>query len=211
MAQRATQLEENLEDRLKITVVGRHLAVTDALKKHIYDRMKRVEEITPQVIDVTVYLEVQKTVHSVEILYKFSHFKVVTKASADDMYQALHLAIMRLRRKLSKWKTRIQNHHAKNLAQAEMSVHVLDRAKEDLDEINDEIEEANFTEVEKGLEPAQIVKKKKRTLKTLTTEEAIMKMELTDDHFMVYRSEEDRKIKVIYVRRDQTLGIIEVE
>lgn len=211
MAQRAEKFEEIGDDRLKVTVVGRHLQVTDALKKHIIDRIRRVEEITPQVIDVVVYLEVQKTVHRVEILYKFSHFKVVTKAAADDMYQAVHLAIMRLRRKLSKWKTRIQNHHAKNLAQAELSVNVLDRAKEELDEINDDIEEENFVHIEKELEPPKIVKKKKRPLKTLTTEEAVMKMELTDDHFMVYRSEEDHKIKVIYVRRDQTLGIIEVD
>jgi putative sigma-54 modulation protein len=173
--------------------------------------MRRIEQITPQVIDVMVYLEVEKNVHRVEILYKFSHFKVVTSGAADDMYQAIHLAIMRLRRKLSKWKTRIQNHHAKKFSQVELSVNVLDQAKEDLNEINDEIEEENLVHVEHELEPAKIVKTKKRPLKTLTTDEAVMKRELTDDHFMVYRSEEDQKIKVIYVRRDKTLGVIEVE
>jgi putative sigma-54 modulation protein len=211
MAQRANQTEESLENRLKLTVVGKNLQVTDALKQHIMDRIQRVEAITPQVIDVTIYLEVQKTTQQVEILYKFSHFKVVTKASASDMYQALHLAIGRLRSKLRKWKTKIQNHHAKNLAAAELSVHVLDRTKEEIDAINDEIEEENFAHMEHELEPPKVVKKKKRTLKTLTMDEAVMKMELTDDHFMVYRSEEDRKIKVIYVRRDKTLGIIEVD
>jgi len=211
MAQKVEQFQGVEDDDLKLTFIGRHLHVTDALKIHIMDRMRRVERITPQVIDVTIYLEVEKNVHRVEILYKFSHFKVVTKGAADDMYQAFHLAVMRLRRKLSKWKTRIQDHHAKNLAQAELSVNVLDRAKEDLDEINDDIEEENFLHVEQELQPAKIVKHKKRSLKTLTTDEAIMKMELTDDHFMVYRSEEDQKIKVIYVRRDKTVGVIEVE
>jgi putative sigma-54 modulation protein len=36
-------------------------------------------------------------------------------------------------------------------------------------------------------------------------------MELSEDLFMVYRSEEDRKLKVIYRRNDGNYGIIEPE
>ncbi|MBM3200885.1 MAG: ribosome-associated translation inhibitor RaiA [Chlamydiae bacterium] len=211
MAQRANHFEENSENPLKVTVVGRNLPVTDALKQHIMDKMARIEEITPQVIDAIVYLEVQKTEQRVEILYKFSHFKVVAKATSHDMYEAFHMALGHLRRKLRKWKTKIQNHHAKKLSQVELSVQVLDKSKDELNDINDQIVDENFLHIEKEFELPKVVKKKKRPLKTLTMEEAVMKMDLTDDHFMVYRSEEDQKIKVIYVRRDKTLGVIEVE
>ncbi|MCB1067823.1 MAG: sigma 54 modulation/S30EA ribosomal C-terminal domain-containing protein, partial [Simkania sp.] len=50
-----------------------------------------------------------------------------------------------------------------------------------------------------------------RPLKHLTLDEAVMKMELSDDHFMVYRSEEEQNLKVIYRRRDGSYGIIAPE
>lgn len=210
MAQQANP-EESLGDRLKVSVTGRNLQVTDALRQHILEKIARVEEVTPQVIDVQVFLEVQREVHKVEIIYKFSHFKVFAQATDTDMYQSLHHAIARLRRKLHKWKTRIQNHHAKKPSHVELDIQVLDHAKEEIEEINDEIEEENFSRIEDEFKLPKIVKKKKRTLKRLTTDEAIMKMELTDDNFMVYRAEEDQKLKVIYTRRNRTLGILEIE
>jgi putative sigma-54 modulation protein len=211
MAQKASSFEENLENPFKVTILGKNLPVTEALKQHIIDKIERIEEITPQVIEVLVHLEVQRSVHRVEIIYKFSHFKVVTKAESDDMYHSFHMAIRHLRQKLRKWKTRIQNHHAESLSQVELAVNVLDSAREAVNEINDEIIEENIAVLDKEFKLPNVAKKKKRMLKTLTMEEAIMKIELSDDHFMVYRAEEDQKIKVIYVRRDQSLGIIEVE
>ena len=50
-----------------------------------------------------------------------------------------------------------------------------------------------------------------RVLKILTTEEAMMKMDLSGDKFLVYRGEEDRKLKVIYRRDDGNYGIIQTE
>jgi putative sigma-54 modulation protein len=47
-------------------------------------------------------------------------------------------------------------------------------------------------------------------LKTLTQDEAIMKMEITSDSFMIFKSEEDLKIKVIYRREDENYGIVQV-
>ena len=51
---------------------------------------------------------------------------------------------------------------------------------------------------------------KKLSLKTLSTDEAMMKMELTENNFVVYRCEEDKKLKVIYRRQDHNFGIIEL-
>jgi putative sigma-54 modulation protein len=45
----------------------------------------------------------------------------------------------------------------------------------------------------------------------LTADEAVMKMDLSGDKFMVYKSEEDQKLKVIYRRRDGDYGLISPE
>ncbi len=195
----------------KVTIVGRNLPVTEAMREHILDKVHKIEAITPQVLNVIVYLEIQRSTNKVEIIYKFSHFLVVTHAVMDDMYQAIDLACVRLRRKLEKWKTRIQSHHGKKLSEALMDVHVLDRQKEDLYDINDQIEDATLKEMEKELRPPKIVNKKQYSIPMLTLDEAAMRIELSDLPFLVFKSEEDQKLKVIYVRRNKTIGLLELE
>ena len=69
----------------------------------------------------------------------------------------------------------------------------------------------NNDNLQKDYALPKVVKKKKRPLKTLTIDEAVMKMELSDDNFKVYRSEEDQALKVIYRRRDGSYGVISPE
>lgn len=203
---------DNVKSDDKVSIVGRNLPVTEGMRNHILDKIHKIEHISPQVIEVIVYLEVQKTEHRVEINYKYSHFRVVTHAVATDMYAAIDLACARVKRKLHKWKTRIQDHHGKNLSEALVELHVLDRQKEDLLEINDMIDDANLSEMEQELKPPTITSKVEYSIPMLTIEEAAMRIELSDESFLVFRCEEDQKLKVIYFRKDdKALGLLEIE
>jgi len=46
-------------------------------------------------------------------------------------------------------------------------------------------------------------------LKTLSYQEAVMKLDLSHDPFMLFVNETDQKLKVIYRREDGDYGIIE--
>jgi putative sigma-54 modulation protein len=48
-------------------------------------------------------------------------------------------------------------------------------------------------------------------LKTLTQDEAVMKMEIAEEPFIIFRSEEDQKIKVIYRRKDENYGLVQIQ
>ncbi len=202
----------NLKDEQdKITIIGRNLSLSDAIKKHIYGKLQKLDELTPSVISVVVILELNRELSSVEILYKFSHFKIVTHGVMDDMYMAIDLACSRLRRKLIKWKDMIKSHSDRKFSDVDLGVQVLDVQTEELYDINDAIEEESEQEIEDQLKPPKVVKHKVKKMSILTTDEAAMRMDLSRDRFMVYRGEEDQKIKVIYIRRDNTLGILDVE
>lgn len=207
MTQNVDQNETSIED--KVHIVGRNLQVTEAMRDHILLRIRKLSHLTPQVLEVQVYLEIQKTQYWVEFNYKFSHFRVVTHAILTDMYAAIDLATGRLRRKLEKWKTRIQAHHGKKLSEALMDMHVLDRETEELLEINDQIEEETLQEVEEELKPPSIVEKEKYSVPMLTLDEAAMRLELSDDRFLVFKCEEDQTTKVLYVRKDRKFGLLE--
>ena len=127
------------------------------------------------------------------------------------MYSAIDKAFEKLYTKLRRWKSRIQDHHNKGVAVTEMEVNVLEHAQHEIEEINQEIIDANNDNLQKDYALPKVIKKKKRPLKTLTIDEAVMKMELSDDNFKIYRSEEDQALKVIYRRRDGSYGVISPE
>ena len=200
-----TEQEEALGYRL--TVVGRNVFVTDAMKNHVFTHMAKIDRFHNHVMELHVTLDIQKLEHSCVIILKFDHFKVKVSASSTDMYASIDKAIERLREKIRRWKDRIQDHSRKAAKVVDMEVNVLHRPYDDLAEINAEIEQANQAKMQEYRAP-KIVGNDKRPLKTLTAEEAIMKMELSDDPFMIFREEKDQKLKVIYRRNDGHYGII---
>ena len=93
----------------------------------------------------------------------------------------------------------------------DMQVNVLRRPYNDLEEINAQIEAENKKNQTKQFTKHQIIGNEIRPLKILTTEEAMMRMDLSGDHFLVFRCEEDQKLKVLYIRSDGHYGLIQVE
>lgn len=211
MTDRAEEIPSESENPYKIHIEGRNLQVTDPMKIHIENKIAKIEAITPTVTEVKIFLEIQKEEHRAEILYNFSHFHIMTHGVMNDMYQAFDLATERLKKKLRKWKTKIQSHHAKKPSEVELSLSVLDRKFENLDEINDMIEEENFREIEEELQPATVVRKIKRKVPMLTVDEAAMRMDLMNNNFLVYRAEEDQKLKVMFVGEKNIMSVLEIE
>lgn len=191
-----------------VSVTGKNIEITKPIRDYVDEKIAKIEMITNHIIDISVKLDVQKLNHTVDIILKFSHFKVKVRAITENMYSAIDKSFERLYTKLRKWKSRIQDHHAKGVSVTEMEVNVLEHAQHELDEINEEIIDENNRSLEKDFAPPKVIKKKKRPLKILTLDEAVMKMELSDDHFMIFRSEEEQALKVIYRRRDGSYGVV---
>jgi putative sigma-54 modulation protein len=89
-----------------------------------------------------------------------------------------------------------------------MVVNVYRRPYNELEEINAEIEAQSSVSKVNALTPPKVISTDKRPLKTLTHQEAIMKMELSGDPFLVFKGEEDQKLRVIYKRNDGNYGIM---
>lgn len=207
MAESAKKFDEGYV----IDIVGKHIEITKPIRNYIEEKIAKIEIFSPQIMHIKVNIDVQKLNHTVDILMKFSHFRVKVHAITENMYSAIDKAFERLYAKLRKWKDRIQDHHAKGVSVTEMEVNVLEHAQQEIEAINKEIIDANNRTVEEEYSLPTVIKKKKRPLKLLNIEEAVMKMELSDDHFMIFRSEEERGLKVIYRRRDGSYGIISPE
>jgi len=211
MVDKAKFAEEEELIPYRFNVVGRHVVVTDAIKKYIWDKLSKIERLHTHLMDIQVNLDIQRLEHIVDVIVKFEHFRIKVHASSTDMYASIDKAIDKLQTMFRRWKDKIQDHHRKKLSIIDMKVNVVNRPYNEVEEFNAEIERANSELEKKAYQAPKVLKEKTLPLKTLTTEEAVMKMELSGFEFLIFRGEEDRRLKVIYRRKDGTYGIIQVE
>lgn len=207
---RKSKAAEFIEQGYDITVTGRNVQVTEAMKAYALEKVSKLDRFTDRIIDVVVTMDIQKLEHRVDIVMKVNHLKIKSSASSTDMYASIDKAVSKLEAQFRRYKDRLQDHQAIGHALMEMNVNIVRSASLE-EEVNDEIESENQRRLYESVKAGEIVSKEKRMLKTLTLDEAMMKLELSGDHFLVFRGEEDRKLKVIYRRNDGNFGVIEAE
>lgn len=191
-----------------IYIIGKNIQLTDPMRKHIWDKLVKIERFHNHIMDVHVTLEIQKVEHVCVIVCFFNHFKVKVEARSTDMYASIDRAIQKLQFLFRKWKGKIQDYHNRPMKMVDMSVNVYRRPPMDpTEEVNQAIEAENL----KNWMAGKILATESQVLKTLTLEEAIMKMELSQDPFMLFRDESDKKLKLIYRREDEHYGVVQAE
>lgn len=205
---RKTKALEFVDEGYNITVTGRHVQITDSMKDYALEKVSKIERFMNRIIDVNIIMDIQKLDHKVEIILKAGHTKVTSQAITNDMYASIDRAVAKLEAQILRYKSKLQDHHAKGLAVIDMNVNILKRPSPEEEMELEEEETARLSAIN-GESVHEIVQQETRPLKTLTAEEAMMKMELSQDAFMIYKSEEDLKLKVIYRRSDGNYGVIE--
>jgi putative sigma-54 modulation protein len=203
------------EEAYRVTVTGRHVQVTEPMKDYAIDKLLKLERFSPRLIDIYVTMDIQKLEHRVDVVMQYDTLKIKTHAVSGDMYSSVDLVVNKLKSQIRKYKDQIQEHHFKNQKSEEMNVKVIRAAgrEAELRDFNQEIEEANSEALVKNYLLHKVVAQEKKLLKTLRMDEALMKMELSGDHFLLFRSEEDpkKKLKVLYRKTDGEYGLIEPE
>jgi putative sigma-54 modulation protein len=201
------------EDALgyRIDIVGRNIQVTEPIRAYVWDKLSKIERFHNHIMHLHMTLEIQKLEHVCTVVLKIDHIQVKCQANSTDMYASIDRAIDKLHNLLSRYKSRIQDHHKKKLSIIDMQVNVLQRPYNEVEEINAAIEAANVKKELDEYRSPKIIGTETKPLKMLTVEEAVMKMDLSGDYFLIFRSEDDQKLKVLYRRTDGHYGLIQPE
>lgn len=194
---------EFVDAEYNIQITGRHLQVTESMKDYAKEKISKIERFMHRIIDVGVIMDIQKLDHSVEIIMKAGNLKMTSRASTTDIYASIDKAVDKLEAQILRYKSKMQDHHAKGHADINMPVNIVrpQGIEDELDEFEDDFDN-QFT-------PHQVIEKEILFVKTLSYDEAIIKIELSGEPFMVFKSEADKKLKIIYRRDDGNYGIIE--
>lgn len=193
------------DDGLTIHIYGKSVLVTEPMKQYAIEKISKASKINHQMIHVHCTLDIQKIESHVSLLMTFSHFKVKVEAVTDEMYAAIDKASDKLAQVLRKWKGKILHNHHRPPVIEEAEEKVIEPFEEqDLEIYNQEI----VSQEKREYVMPKIVATKTHPIKTLTPSEAMMKLELLDEKFLIFRSQEDLKIKVLYRLDDGNYGLI---
>ncbi|MGR3973027.1 MAG: ribosome-associated translation inhibitor RaiA [Candidatus Rhabdochlamydia sp.] len=202
------ELNQISEQTIDIHFVGRNVQITEPMKQYVESKLLKIDRFHVGNIHVHASMEVQKLGQIVTLLVHAGHVRIKVTATSQDMYSSIDIATEKLHEKIRRWKEKIQNHHQKPRSFVDMQVNVLKKPYSDLDRINASIELENAVHEAEEYSKPHIVGTEVKPLKLLTTDEAVMKMELSDDQFIVFRGEEDLKLKIVYRRNDGHYGLI---
>ena len=175
---------------MQVTVVGRHIEATEALKQYATEKLSRLEKYLPKTIQVVVTLSVVKKVHHIaEAVIKSNGLLIQASEETEEMYSAIDLLIAKLERRVRRYREKLTDHKhqsskAEGVSRATETSHPEDRIP-------------------------QIIKTKRFDLKPMQPEEAVMQMELLDKEFFIFASAASGQVNVIYKLKDGNVGLIE--
>ncbi len=97
---------------MKLSIVAKHVKVTDALKDYAKDKVDRLEHFFDRINSIHVTLDKQGDTNRCEIeisAAKHGHF-VASVTNTDDLHAAIDLCIDKSERQLKKLKEKIRSH-----------------------------------------------------------------------------------------------------
>jgi putative sigma-54 modulation protein len=181
---------------MKFEYTGRHVEVTEALRRHVEEHFSKLDQIfDDSTASAHIIIEVEKNRHMGEVLLHWREHTLTARDVNADMYQALSRAISKIEKQAVKLKKKIIDR--KQSAQPLSTLAPDNGADEDLS-----VED---------VAPAsgRIISARRYAVKPMTPEEAVIRLGEDSNQFILFRNSETDRLSVIYKRKDGNFGLIQ--
>lgn len=168
---------------MNIIVTGRHIKLTDNLKKYAEKKIKKFKKYLGNITEAIVTLSAEKYRHRAEVLLKVNGMLIQAEGVTQEVYSSIDEVVEKLERQVKKYKEKIVSHRGKS-GKTPLTVGVRESSP-------------------------KIIKRKAFDLKPMSAEEAAMQMELLDKNFFVFTNASSGDINVLYKLNDGNLALIE--
>ena len=175
---------------MNITITGKDVKATEAIKDYVEKKMERVEKYFDGDIDVNVTIRTEKTEQIAEMSVKVKQDTYRAVTSHKDMYASIDKDMDILEGQIRKWKTK------KDKANKDDSI------KSFVGNFGDEIKIEN-----------EIIKTIYYDIKPITPEDAKLKLqEKPQDRFITFINQDTNKVNVLFKLKDNNnYGLLEPE
>lgn len=171
---------------MKVIISGRNINISDALRDTVESKLAKLDKFFHKELEAQVTLSVEKNRHIIEVTIPVNGSILRAEESTDDMYSSIDKVVDKLIRQLRKQKSKLENRINKY----------------------ETIRFENIKE-EEDKEEFKIVRTKRFAIKPMSSEEAVLQMELLGHSFYVFVDAETDDVNVVYKRRDGNYGLIE--
>jgi putative sigma-54 modulation protein len=176
---------------MNVQITAKNLELTNALKDYVEKKLAKIEKYFDYVLDISVVLEVQKNVHTAEILVNAKGVFLKGLERSEDLYASIDLAVDKIERQLSKYKEKLKEKIPNELTTAGTF-------------------KLNIFETESFDEDTpKIIISKEMPAKPMNIEEAVMQMNLLNKNFFVFKNAQTNDVNVVYKRDDGNIGLIQ--
>ncbi len=179
---------------MQITVTGRHFEITDALRQHIENKIRKLDRYLDGITDVYVVLSVEKHRHIAEITLQTNRNSIRSLEETHDMYLSVDTVIDKVERQVRR--------HSKKRGANRKSRFIAKESEMLADE---------GTVGEMGKKQPKVIHSRRFAIKPMSVDEAAMQMGLSNDDFLAFLNSETEQMNVMYKRRDGNYGLIEPE
>lgn len=179
---------------MKVTVIGKNIEVTSALKDILEKKISKLDKYFDENIQARVTLSVQKTRHIVEVTIPFNGVILRVEESTEDMYKSIDLVEVKLERKIRKQRTKLTRRNNESFRYSAINEVAFSNIEDEYDSEKDS---------------SKVVRTKNFIVKPMHEEEAVLQMELLGHNFFLYQDANTSKVNVIYKRKDGNYGILE--
>jgi ribosomal subunit interface protein len=197
---------------MQVQISGKHMDVGDALRSRISDELlSSIGKYFERGGDADVV--VGKNGHSFQVdcsVRLASGHRLESSGAGGDAHAAFGDALTKVEARIRRYKRRLKNHHHPSGKIAETaSIMVLRAPETDDDEGWDE----DIGPGQSNHEPPTgvVIAETQAPLKTMTVSMAVMELDLTESHAVVFRNAAHGGLSVVYRRQDGNIGWIDPE
>src|SRR5271169_4149059 len=96
---------------MQVSVIGRHIEVTEALKQYATEKFSRLEKYLPQKVQAVITLSVVKKMHhTAEAAIKSNGLLIQASEETEEMYSAIDLLVEKIERRVRRYKEKLVDH-----------------------------------------------------------------------------------------------------
>ncbi|BDZ42911.1 ribosomal subunit interface protein [Paraoerskovia sediminicola] len=203
---------------MEIVVVGRHTEIPERFRRHVEDKLSKLESLAPtaQRIDVEITHENNPKLSGVrervELTVRAKGPVVRAEAAADDRFGALDLATAKLQERLRRTRDRRKDHR-KNTVQPPVDVRPYDPERDKPAPPPEPTHPGNpgdLVESQLGDSPV-VIRQKLHSATSMTVDDALYEMEMVGHDFFLFVDSETSRPSVAYRRRGWSYGVIAID
>ncbi len=188
---------------MQVQVTGKHIDVGDALRTHVTDRLEAAaEKYLGRATDAHVVFSKEGHEFQADCTLRLGHGVVLqTQDRASDIYASFDGTAEKMEKRLRRHKRRLKDHHAEGRQppeEIELPARVLAGEAEEHDAAD-------------GSDDQPIIIAETTTkLQRLSVGEAVMRMDLADAPFLLFKAGEAGEVNMVYRRDDGNIGWVEL-